>query len=163
MTSDGFLGLPKIFLGIPFQMCQFHMKKIVTRNVTLKPLTEPGRAILALVQTLTYTDPHLFRDRLRNFHLKYVDFINMKTIHPDGSSSYTHEGVRHSYLALVHWYDYLFTCRSDKNIPNTTNTCDGHFSHIKDVLRIHRGLNRSFKQKVINSILIQNTIAPKNI
>ena len=162
VTADGFLGLPRVFGGLPFQMCQFHMKQIVVRNVTLKPQTEAGRVLLALIHTLTYTEEKVFQRRLLHFHLKYVGFLNEKTIHPDGSSSYTHEGVRAAYLSLMHWFPYLFTYLKNNDIPNTTNTCDGHFSHIKDILRIHRGVSKLFKQKMIDSILLENTIAPKN-
>jgi hypothetical protein len=162
VTADGFLGLPTVFQGIPFQMCQFHMKQIVIRAVTLRPKTEAGQVILAIGKTMTNTTEETFKSRIRSFHAAYALFLNEKTRHPDQSWSYTHEGVRKAYVALVHWYPYLFTCHKDKSIPNTTNTCDGHFSHIKDILRIHRGLARLFKQKVLDSIFLESTIAPKN-
>jgi hypothetical protein len=137
------------------------MKQIVIRNVTFKPKTEAGLVILSLIKTLTYTNEILFRERLQAFHIKYASFLNEKTFHPDGSSSYTHEGVRRAYLSIVHWYSYLFTFKADILIPNTTNTCDGHFSHVKDIVRIHRGLTKQLKQKVLDSILLESTIAPK--
>lgn len=162
VTADGFLGLPKVFKDIPFQMCHFHMKQIVIRNVTLKPLTEAGQVILAISKTLTYTDEQTFKRRLQDFHLKYASFLNEKTIHPEGSSSYTHEGVRTAYMSLAHWFPYLFTYLKNKKIPNTTNTCDGHFSHIKDIIRIHRGVPQLFKQKMLDAILLESTIAPED-
>ncbi len=162
VTADGFLGLPRVFTDIPFQMCHFHMKQIVIRNITLRPQTEAGQVLLALIHTLTYTKEEVFKRRIQEFHLRYALFLNEKTIHPDGSSSYTHEGVRSAYMSLVHWFPYLFTYTSNRDIPNTTNTCDGHFSHIKDILRIHRGVSKAFKQKIIDSILLESTIAPKD-
>jgi hypothetical protein len=161
VTSDGFLGLPRVFEHIPFQMCQFHMKQIVVRNVTLKPQTEAGKVLLALAKTLTETTQEEFDRRLQTFHIKYIDFLSEKTTHPDGSKSWTHEGARRAYMSLLHWREYLFTYQKHPGMPNTTNTCDGHFSHIKDVVRIHRGLCRSFKQKVLNAIFLESTIAPK--
>lgn len=161
VTADGFLGLPKVFAGIPFQMCQFHMKQIVVRYVTRKPQTEAGQVIFALVQTLTYTTAEEFKQRLLAYTVKYSSFMNEKTIHPDGSSSPTHEGVKLAYESLIKWFPYLFTYKRHKDMPNTTNTCDGHFSHIKDVLRIHRGITKGLKQKMLDSILLESTIAPK--
>lgn len=161
VTSDGFLGLPKVFLGIPFQMCQFHMKQIVIRNVTTKPQTEAGKVLLALASTLTNTTKEEFLRRIREFHVRYITFLSEKTTHPDGSKSWTHEGARRAFMSLVHWSDYLFTFKENPGMPNTTNTCDGHFSHIKDIIRIHRGLCRSFKQKVLDAIFLESTIAPK--
>ena len=162
VTSDGFLGLPRVFEGKPFQMCQFHMKQIIVRNVTMKPKTEAGQVLLAIAKTITTTTRDLFAERCRNFHFKYAAFLIEKTFHPDGSWSYTHEGVHQAYAALIHWYPYLFTCHDNRSIPNTTNTCDGHFSHVKDILRIHRGLCKPFKQKVLDAIFLESTIAPKS-
>ena len=161
VTCDGFSGNIPVFKGISLQMCHFHMKSIVIRGVTLKPKTEAGQVLLALIKTITYTTQKDFTNRLRMFHASYANFLNEKTFHPDGSWSWTHEGVRKAYLSVVHWYDYLFVYHSDKLIPNTTNTCDGHFSHIKDIVRIHRGLHRSLKQKVLDAIFLESTIAPK--
>jgi hypothetical protein len=161
VTSDGFLGLPRVFEGIPFQMCQFHMKQIVVRNVTMKPMTEAGQVLLALAKTLTMTTEEEFLRRLQAFHVKYIAFLSEKTTHPDGSKSWTHEGARRAYLSFLHWREYLFTYQKHHGIPNTTNTCDGHFSHIKDIVRIHRGLSKSFKQKVLDAIFLESTIAPK--
>ena len=161
VTSDGFLGLPRVFEGIPFQMCQFHMKQIVVRNVTMRPITEAGKVLLALANTLTQTNETEFLRRLQAFHVKYIAFLSERTIHPDGSKSWTHEGARRAYMSLLHWREHLFTYQRNPGMPNTTNTCDGHFSHIKDIVRIHRGLCRSFKQKVLNAIFLESTIAPK--
>lgn len=161
ITSDGFLGLPRVFEGIPFQMCQFHMKQIVVRNVTMNPKTEAGQVLLALAKTLTQTTEEEFTRRLQAFHLKYFAFISERTTHPDGSKSWTHEGARSAYLSLCNWREYLFTYQKHSGMPNTTNTCDGHFSHIKDIVRIHRGLCKSFKQKVLDAIFLESTIAPK--
>jgi len=161
VTADGFLGLPRVFERVPFQMCQFHMKQIVVRNVTLRPKTEAGQVLLALVKTLTQTTPEVFLRRLQDFQVKYISFLSEKTTHPDGSKSWTHEGVRTAYTSLVHWKEHLFTYQNHTGMPNTTNTCDGHFSHIKDIVRIHRGLCKAFKQKVLDAILLESTIAPK--
>ena len=160
VTFDGFKGNIKVFQGIPSQICLFHMKQMVIRGTTLNPQTEAGKVLLALSQTLTKISKELFTERIRKFHVLYTSFLNEKTTHPDGSWSYTHEGVRGAYLSIVHWHDYLFTFHSNKNIPNTTNTCDGHFGHIKDILSIHRGMGLILKRKVLDAILLESTIAP---
>jgi hypothetical protein len=90
VTCDGFSGNIPVFKGFLLQMCHFHMRQIVTRNVTLKPKTEAGQVILALSKTLTYTDEETFAFRLREFYSKYYPFLNEKTHHPEGGWSYTH-------------------------------------------------------------------------
>jgi hypothetical protein len=162
VTFDGFKGNIKVFQGIPSQICLFHVKQMVIRGTTLNPKTEAGKVLLALAHTLTKTNKEIFTDRIRKFHTNYASSLNEKTTHPDGSWSYTHEGVRKAYLSVVHWYEYLFTFHTDKSIPSTTNTCDGHFSHIKDVLSVHRGMSFILKRKVLNAILLESTIAPKS-
>ena len=161
VTCDGFSGNIPVFRGIPLQMCHFHMKQIVVRNVTLKPKTEAGQVLLALIRTLTYCHKDEFTRDLRLFHVQYALFLNEKTHHPEGGWSYTHDGVRRAYFSVVHWFDYLFIFHVDHKIPNTTNTCDGHFSHVKDIIRIHRGFHKVLKQKVLDAIFLESTIAPK--
>ena len=40
------------------------------------------------------------------------------------------------------------------NIPNTTNTIDGHFSDLKNKLRNHNGLSRTRKIKFFDEFLV---------
>ena len=39
------------------------------------------------------------------------------------------------------------------NIPNTTNSLDGCFAYLKELVRVHRGSKRSLKKKIIEEIL----------
>ncbi len=73
---------------------------------------------------------------------------------------YTHRNFRKAVLSLEFFIPFLFTYEQNKNIPNTTNSLEGHFSHLKDILEIHRGLSRPLKEKVISSILLASSIAP---
>jgi len=161
VTCDGFKGNIPVFKGIPLQMCHYHMKQIVVRNVSLNPQTIPGKVLLSLVTELPNLQKKVFTERLQKFYSMYHEFLKEKTMHPDGRSTYTHEGVVKSYNSLVFWYNYLFTYKSNTHIPNTSNTCEGHFSHLKDVVRIHRGLSKPMKIKMINSIFLESTISPK--
>lgn len=136
------------------------MKQMIIQGTTLNPKTEAGQVLLALSHTLTTTTKDVFTNRFRMYHEKYISFLNEKTFGPDGRVSWTHEGVRQAYQSLLYWYNHLFTFHTDKSIPSTTNTCEGHFSHIKDVVRIHRGMSLSFKRKVLSSILLASTISP---
>lgn len=162
LTGDGFSGLRQAFSGIPFQMCQVHMERLVTQGTTKKPLLEAGQALLALVRLLPQKiDSQLFKHYLDKYLDKYRDFLNEKTIHPlTGETSFTHEPLRSATLSLVRFLPYLFTYETDKNLPRTTNTLEGHFSHLKDVVKIHRGLKRPQLERVLHSIFLASTIAP---
>jgi hypothetical protein len=161
VTADGFSGIQSAFSGIPYQMCHVHMERLVTRGTTRNPQTEAGRVLLALVRTLHTTDSHTFNHRLDAYITKYRDFLNEKTTHPfTGEMYWTHKELRSALLSLIRHRKYLFTFESNKKIPKTTNSLEGHFSHINEVIAIHRGLARPQKQKVLNTILLASTIAP---
>lgn len=162
VTMDGFKGNLNVFKGISIQLCLYHLKQMVIRNISLKPQTEAGQVLLALIKELPFMREDVFTNRVKQFHSKYADFLLERTIHPSGEWSYTHEGVLMAYRSVTYWFNYLFTYRSNKHIPSTSNTCEGHFSHIKDVLRIHRGLSKDMKEKIIKAIFLESTISPKN-
>ena len=68
-----------------------------------------------------------------------------------GKSHYTHKRLRSAYLSikrnlplLFTWYDYI-----EMGIPNTTNLIDGHFSHLKRMLRNHNGMTRERREKLV--------------
>ena len=42
VTGDGFSGIRSAFQGIPFQMCQVRMERLVIEGTTRNPLTEAG-------------------------------------------------------------------------------------------------------------------------
>lgn len=161
VTADGFSGIPSAFSGIPYQMCHVHMERIVTRGTTKHPQTEAGVVLLALVRTLHTTDSHTFNRRLEAYIEKYRTFLNEKTINPlTGERYWTHKELRSAVLSLMKYQKYLFTFETNKKIPKTTNSLEGHFSHINEVVAIHRGLSRPQKQKILNTILLASTIAP---
>lgn len=162
VTADGFLGLPKVFSGIPFQICQFHTKKTCIRYLTNNPQTEAGQVLLALAKTIPHTDYVTFKTRMQMYIVKYNDLLQEKTYHPSGDWSYTYDKLRSVIFTLSKYIDYLFTFEKDNRIPKTSNTCEGHFSHLKDVMRIHRGMSITLKQKVIDRIMLNSSIVLKN-
>jgi hypothetical protein len=161
ITGDGFGGLRQAFYDVPYQMCLVHMKRIVVCGTTLNPELEAGQALLALTKTLHYTDGNTFKNYLKKYIEKYQTFLNEKTANQfTGKSDYTHEPLFKAFMSLLRFVPYLFTFEKDKNIPKTSNTLEGHFSHIKDIVGVHRGLSRPQLEKVLHSILLASTIAP---
>lgn len=161
VTADGFSGIQSAFSNIPYQMCHVHMERLVIRGTTRKPQTEAGVVLLALVKTLHKSDSHTFNSRLEAYVTKYRDFLNEKTTNPfTGEQYWTHKDLRAALMSLIRHRRYLFTFETNKKIPRTTNSLEGHFSHINEVIAVHRGLSRPQKQKVLNTILLTSTIAP---
>lgn len=163
VTVDGFLGLQGVFRGIPLQVCQFHIQAICRRYLTLNPLTIPGQELLLLSKTISIASSGVFVVLLRKFYFKHYLFLKEKTLNPlTGESWYTHEKVKSAYFSLEKYYDHLFTFERDTKIAKTNNSIESHFSHIKDVVRIHRGLSFPLKVKLIETVLLESTIAPSH-
>jgi len=161
VTGDGFGGLKQAFSGIPYQMCQVHMERIIVNGTTRNPILEAGQALLALAKLLHTTDSKTFNHYVDKYLEKYRDFLNEKTTNIfNGEAFFTHQLLRKAVMSLLRNKPYLFTFEQNKNIPKTTNSLEGHFSHMRDILEIHRGLSRQHKEKVIHSILLASTIAP---
>jgi hypothetical protein len=162
VTGDGFGGLRQAFSDIPFQMCHVHMERIVVGGTTRKPILEAGQALLALTRSLHQNiSGETFKFYLRKYLEKYHTFLNEKTTNPlTGETSLTHEPLHKASLSLVRFIPHLFTFETNKNIPRTTNSLEGHFSHIRDIVGVHRGLTRPQMERVLHSIFLASTIAP---
>ncbi len=162
VTGDGFGGLRQAFSDIPFQMCHVHMERIVVNGTTRKPILEAGQALLALTRSLHQKiNEEDFKFYLKKYLEKYHTFLNEKTTNSlTGESSLTHEPLHKASLSLVRFLPYLFTFKTNQDISRTTNSLEGHFSHIRDVVGVHRGLTRPQMERVLHSIFLASTIAP---
>jgi len=79
-----------------------------------------------------------------------------KTKNPvTGKKQFTHQRLRSAYISLKSNLEHLFTYEEcfDLKMPNTSNSLDGTFSHLKDKVRIHRGLKLDRKKKLIEELL----------
>jgi hypothetical protein len=163
VTGDGFSGIRSSFYNVPFQMCHVHMERIVIKGTTRNPQLKAGEVLLALVRTLH--DPKMteevFRHRLLLYKETYFTFLHEKSHSvTTGDSWYTHEPLLHAFKSLYRFFPFLFTYTYYASVPRTTNSLEGHFAHVRDVVNIHRGLTRLRMQKVLTCILLCSTIAP---
>jgi len=161
VTADGFSGIPTAFAGISYQMCHVHMERLVTMRTTRKPQTEAGQVLLALARSLHTTNSHQFQTRLQQYIDRYRDVLNAKTVHPvTGEWDWTHRPLRQATQSLVRLRPYLFTFEHDHQIPKTTNGLEGYFSHLKQYLAVHRGVDRAQAQRILHSLLLALSVHP---
>jgi len=156
VVLDGRTGIPRVFEDIPVQICQFHQLQIVRRKLTLRPETEAGQKLLSLVFTLAHTDEKTFTKELSEWYAEYEEFINERTyILGTKRWRYTHRRIRSAYLNMKRNLPFLFTYQKypDLKIPNTTNSLDGYWSRLKNLLSAHRGKTKERIQKIANEIL----------
>ena len=150
-TLDGRRGfinyLRKRYPNIPIQLCQFHQTMIITRYNTNNPKTPCGKDLKALIKTLTISDREEFTNAFNKLKIKYAAFLKERNEH----GQFKHKRLRSAFRSIKTNLPYLFTYKDcpELNIPNTTNTCDGYFAHLKQKIKIHRGLKHHRRKKMI--------------
>jgi hypothetical protein len=111
-----------------------------------------------IADTLTLSDEKEFSNKLNAWHNKWNDFLKERTydIFNPKRWHYTHKRLRSAYRSLKTNLPYLFTYQKypKLNIPNTTNSLEGSFAHLKEKVTIHRRLRINIKKKMIEQILV---------
>lgn len=153
---DGRRGMTTVFKDIPVQICHFHQMKTVTKYITRRPETLAGQELRAIMLQLSHSNEKEFTKLLSDWKKKYSYILTDKTYILGTNRWYhTHKKVRGAYLSLERNLLYLFTYLKypELDIPNTTNSLDGSFTHLKDKVNIHHGLRRDRRYKMIEEIL----------
>ena len=153
---DGRRGLTTVFKDIPVQICQFHQMKQVTKYLTRRPETPAGQELRGIMLRLPRSNEKEFTKLLSDWKNDHGEILTDKTyILGTRRWYYTHKKVRSAYLSLERNLPYLFTYLRypELNIPNTTNSLDGSFSHLKAKLSVHRGMRKDRRYKMISEIL----------
>lgn len=155
ITLDGRRGIIQLFSrrypGLPIQMCQFHQAQIIRRYTTNNPNTDCGKALKALTYHLTDTTEEVFISLLRSWEEEYENFLKER----NENGQFKHRKLRSARGSFRANLPYLFTYKNHPTlgIPNTTNSCDGSFAHWKQKIKIHRGLRRHRRNKIIHFLL----------
>lgn len=159
VVADGKPGLRRLFPEIPFQLCQFHQCQTVTRYISKKPKLAAGKELRELMFLLTETDRSSFEHWLEKWHGKWKEFLAEKTLHPETKKScFTHRRLRQAYFSLTRNLDNLFAFEEflpAVRVPNTTNSLDSYFGHLKEKLAVHRGASRETQLKLIASLIFR--------
>ena len=100
---------------------------------------------------LTEVDYDVFESRLTSLREQYHGFL----IERNEQGQFKHRRLRSAFRSLKSNLPYLFTYKKhpNLNIPNTTNSCDGSFAHWKQKVKIHRGIRKERRNKMINFLL----------
>jgi hypothetical protein len=158
ITIDGKRGLYKAFEDYPVQMCHFHQKRIVQRHITKHPKLQVSKDLQKILLRPTSTNETILTKKLDTWYDRYKYFLAEKTLNElTGKESFTHAKLVSAYRSLRTNLPYLFTHKRHKylHIQNTTNSLDGGvFSPMKMLIKIHRGLSKSLKLKMVDDYLI---------
>ena len=142
---DGRRGMTTVFKDIPVQICQFHQMRTVTKYLTRRPETLAGQKLRAIMLQLPGSNKKEFSGLLSDWKKERGEILTDKTyVLGTRRWYYTHKKTRSAYMSLERNLPYLFTYLRypELNIPNTTNSLDGSFTHLKDKVNIHHGLRK---------------------
>jgi hypothetical protein len=141
---------------VPIQMCLFHQKAIVRRYITDRPSTPCAQELKALMATLCHSEPEVFVGAFYRWKQRYAVFLEERNT----AGEYRHRKLRAAARSLQENMHRLFTHHDmpDANIPTTINHLEGAFSHLKERIRIHRGLRLDRKKKAIKFLLSSPTL-----
>ena len=154
-TIDGRRGVIKLlqarYPNIPIQLCHFHQIQIIRRYTTNQPKTNCGRELKQLMYSITKCSQEEFENAFSILQLKYKEFLKEK----NENKQFVHRRLRSAFRSLKTNLPFLFTYKNhpELNIPNTTNSCDGSFAHWKQKIKIHRGLKKYRRDKMINFLM----------
>ncbi len=155
ITIDGRKGILEYlrvnYPNVPIQYCMFHQKQTIKKCITNNPKTLCGQEIKKLSKHLQEYDKDILLGKINLIKDKYKEFLKERS----EDRRYKHRLVRRAIKSLAKNADYLYTYKQypELKIPTTTNSCDGYFSHIKTKIRVHAGLTKRHKEKLIEFLL----------
>lgn len=158
VVIDGMKGLPQALRPLRIQMCQFHQMLIVRRYLTQDPEIEASRELLGLVNGITATDKESFIGAFGEWYDKYRDVVNER-VH-DGrikrrTPPYMRPRLRSAYLSVkrnmpLQW---TFYDHPETGLPNTNNALEGFFSDLKTKVRVHSGISKEHRKKLLDEYI----------
>lgn len=154
---DGMRGLAQA-LPFPVQLCQFHQMLIVRRYLTQEPELDASKELLELVNTITKMDKESFVGAFGEWYERNRDVVNERSHDrriKRKTPPYMRPRLRSAYLSIKRNMPLLWTFydRPELGIPNTNNGLEGVFSDIKTKLRVHNGISREHRKKLIDEYL----------
>jgi hypothetical protein len=158
VTCDGhkaiLKSIKKVFPNAIIQRCLVHIKRQVRNYLSSKPKLEQSASLLKLSNQITsiksIEDSNIWLGAFFNWYKINHEFINQKTQSQNtGRFWYTHKNLHAAFSLLENAIPNMFNYLDDEQIPNTTNRIENYFTHLKDKLRMHRGLRFEAKKNFI--------------
>ena len=158
---DGMRGLAQALYPIPVQMCQFHQILIIRRYLTQEPDLEASVQLLDLVKSITRMDKESFIGAFNEWYEKYKDVLNER-VHDKrikrNTPPYMRPRLRSAYLSLRRNMPLLWTFydHPETGLPNTNNGIEALFSDLKGKLRVHRGISKGNRKKLLDEYILRH-------
>ena len=158
VVIDGMKGLAKALSPIPVQLCQFHQMLTVRHYITQDPDIEASKALLDLINNITKMDKESFIGAFNDWYDKYQDILNER-VHDKRikkkTPPYMRPRLRSAYFSVKRNMPLLWTFydRPELGLPNTNNALEGLFSELKTKVRVHSGISRENRKKLLDELI----------
>ncbi|APT83977.1 IS1249 family transposase [Corynebacterium aquilae] len=190
VTTDGCRGsleaITALWPDTKIQRCLIHVRRNCINDLTRKPRTTAGRALLKLAQDLptitTQEQANTWSAHLTLYGEVFCDFLNERTYKKDVPADQIPKQFRHN---RVYWYTHYRTRRTYRRLtelnktgqlfayltppegfPDTiakasNNSLEGGINRqLKQLVSDHRGLTGEYLRKAIEWWLYQHTKLP---
>ena len=158
---DGMKGLAKALYPYPVQLCQFHQMLTVRKYITQDPDIEASKALLDLVNNITKMDKESFIGAFEEWNEKYQDVLNER-VHDrrikKKTPPFMRPRLRSAYFSVKRNIPLLWTFydHPETGLPNTNNALEGLFSDLKTKVRVHSGISREHRKKLLDEYIKRN-------
>ena len=158
VVIDGMKGLAKALSPIPVQLCQFHQMLTVRHYITQDPDIEASKVLLDLVNDITRMDKESFIGAFNDWLERYQDVLNER-VHDKRIKKKTppfmRPKLRSAYFSVKRNMPLLWTFydHPELGLPNTNNALEGLNSELKTKVRVHSGISRENRKKLLDQLL----------
>lgn len=158
VVIDGMRGLAQALQPIPVQMCQFHQIMIARRYLTQDLDIRASIELLSLIKEITRMDKESFIGAFDEWYERNKDTLNERVIDKRirrKTPPYMRPRLRSAYLSIKRNMQFLWTFYDypETGLPNTNNALEGVFSDIKSKTRVHRGISRNNRKKLLDEYI----------
>lgn len=156
LIVDGKQSLFGIFSAYKMQMCQFHIKQIVKRHITLNPKLLAARALNEIMKNLTSMSKDDFVKKYTSWKESWKDTLNKRSVLKNSKTRYRHRRLRTAVRSIDFYLPYLFTYQEKgcEGMPNTNNKIEGIFTDLKKNLNNHSGMSKENCKRFISGFFL---------
>ena len=172
------LAIGRVWPKARIQRCHFHVWQNVRTKLSLHPTTLAGQQLLTLTKQLlrginTQEEAAIWIKSLYGWEERWHGLLRERTLRENPPPHkrqwwYTHGKLRSAYYQLHKLVEsnqlfvYLEADLTDQPIPRFTNHVEGGInSQIRTKLKLHRGLNQTHLQRLVDWYLSSRTETKK--
>jgi transposase-like protein len=158
ITCDGHPALLKAIRKtckeVTLQRCVIHVQRMCRIWLTMRPQTQAGKELRSIISKLhlikTPQESNYWVKQVNAWYQIHQHFIGEKSRNPlTGREWFKHKLLKRCVTVIAKALPNLFHYTYNQRIPKSTNGLESFFGHLKDNLRIHRGMTLEHRKNFI--------------